>query len=796
MMTDSLINPPPRPSSKGSCFAGWRWFVLFLSLAVVARAAEAPADADAGGASFPLSSGVQRQELHYRAEGGAATRAVVYARAERPRPSAAIVFFPGGGWRHTDLNQFARQADRLASLGMVAICIDYRTASRDGATPVEAIEDAKSAIRWVRSQANALGIDPHRLVAAGGSTGGHLAAACATIDDINFRGEATAGDAHPDALVLFNPVIDNSPSGYAYKPLGDEWRRISPLHHLRVGLPPAVLFIGDADTVVPIASAREFARQWHDLGGELELDVYPRAKHGFFNYRAGQEAVCADTLAKTEAFLTRHGFLAASSAEASDVTPGGPFFADGAKAGDVTQTSAIVWARLTRHPERNVHGLAFPKIDPKDIPTADIDPSKTPYERNAIIVSLPVPEAAQLQGHQLDEMEGATPGSEGDVRIVYWRADEPKQTATTTRAHVTGDTDFTHSFALTGLAANTVYRFRVEAFASWAQQPTANFDGGFKTAPRPEQTERISFTVITCQDYARRDDPLNGHKIYASMKQLDPDFFVHTGDLEYLDKPSPLATNVELARFKFDRILALPFQRDFYSHHSGYFMKDDHDTLKDDAWPGQTYGDLTFAQGQAVYREHVPLGEKPYRTIRWGKDLQIWLVEGRDYRSPNDAPESPEKTILGVEQKRWFKETVQASDATFRILISPTPIFGPDREGKGDSHANAAFAHEGAELRKFVASQKNMFVLCGDRHWQYASIDPVTGMREYGSGPSSDSHAGGFSEADRSPAHTYLKIKGGFLSVIIERVNGRPRAIVRHYSVDGQINHEDVIEAK
>ena len=235
----------------------------------------------------------------------------------------------------------------------------------------------------------------------------------------------------------------------------------------------------------------------------------------------------------------------------------------------------------------------------------------------------------------------------------------------------------------------------------------------------------------------------------------------------------------------------MPFQRAFHNVTTSYFIKDDHDTLRNDCWPGQTYGDLTWEQGLAIFREQVPMGEKTFRTIRWGRDLQIWLVEGRDFRSPNTMPDGPEKTIWGKEQKQWFFETVEKSDATFRILISPTPLVGPDRTNKNDNHSNKGFTHEGNELRKFIGSQKNMCVINGDRHWQYVSVDPGTGVREYGTGPSSDIHAGGYKMSMRTPMHQYLRIKGGFLAVSVERINGTPTITFRHYGPDGKVYNED-----
>jgi alkaline phosphatase D len=140
--------------------------------------------------------------------------------------------------------------------------------------------------------------------------------------------------------------------------------------------------------------------------------------------------------------------------------------------------------------------------------------------------------------------------------------------------------------------------------------------------------------------------------------------------------------------------------------------------------------------------------------------------------------------------------TVRESDATFRLLISPTPLVGPDRPKKNDSYANQGFTYEGNEIRKFLGAQKNMYVICGDRHWQYVSVDPNTGVREYACGPSSDAHAQGFSESMRTAMHRYLRIQGGFLAILVERTDGKATITFRHYGTDGQIYHEDKLPAQ
>jgi alkaline phosphatase D len=447
----------------------------------------------------------------------------------------------------------------------------------------------------------------------------------------------------------------------------------------------------------------------------------------------------------------------------------GVYMANGIKTGEVSSTTAIIWTRLTKHPERNIKGTPFPK--------------NVNRKRKS------------LQFDDLAKMEGSVPGAVGEVRITYWpKLDKSKRKSTEWKS-VIAKKDFTRQIQITGLSPGTHYSLIAEGRTTGSKNPATTLEGAFRTAPHADTPARTGFTVVTGQSYPRRDDKANGHKIYPAMQKLGLDFFVHTGDIEYYDKPGPYADTVELARFKWNRIYAMPYQRNFHNRRASYFIKDDHDTLKNDSWPGQKYGALTWEQGLKLFREQVPMGDKTYRTIRWGKDLQIWLVEGRDFRSPNNMPDGPKKTIWGKTQKQWFFDTVRRSDATFRILISPTPVIGPDRGGKNDNHANKGFTHEGNELRGFIGKQKNMFVICGDRHWQYVSVDPATGVREYSCGPTTNAHAGGFSERNRSPMHRYLKIKGGFLSVVVDRVDGAPKIVFRHHSVDGSIYNESTIKA-
>jgi len=446
------------------------------------------------------------------------------------------------------------------------------------------------------------------------------------------------------------------------------------------------------------------------------------------------------------------------------------YLANGIKVGEATSSSALIWARLTAEEAANAAG--------------------TPFEpRKANEPQLP-------DGKTIADMQGSVAGSPGEMRIRYWPKGRPQEPAESAWQAVTAATDFTHTFRLDNLLSGQTYDLVVEGRPGQGAPLSCSVAGGFRTAPADEVAAEVSFCVIACQDYPRRDDPKLGHTIYREMLKLRPDFLAHTGDTLYYDKPKPFAKTVALARFKWNRFYGLHLPKEFHRQVSAWFIKDDHDTLKNDCWPGQRYGELTFARGLEIYREQLPVSAPAYRRLRWGKHLELWFLEGREYRSPNRMADGPDKTILGAAQMKWLKDSLSRSDATFRVVVSATPIVGPDRPGKRDNHANQNFQHEGRALRAFLASQPRTIVICGDRHWQYASHDPVTGLREWCCGSASDRHSGGFRMSDRSEMHDYLKICGGFLHAKVRTGDDQTDLVLRHYDPRGQITNEDVLSAR
>ena len=251
--------------------------------------------------------------LQYKEVGGAKLFLHIFepeSKTKTKRP--AIVFFFGGGWNGGTPKQFEPHCNYLASRGMVAITAQYRVKSRNKTTPFECVADGKSAIRWVRKNAAKLGIDDKRVAAGGGSAGGHVAAATGNCTGLEEKGENLKISSKPDALVLFNPVYDNSSKGYGHDRVKPKWKEISPLHNITKGSPPTIVFLGTEDKLIPVVTGQEYDRRMKAVGSRSELHLYKDATHGFFN-KGKKGDHYPDTIARMDKFLVSLGWLKSES---------------------------------------------------------------------------------------------------------------------------------------------------------------------------------------------------------------------------------------------------------------------------------------------------------------------------------------------------------------------------------------------------------------------------------------------------------------------------------------------------
>ncbi|MEM9367174.1 MAG: beta-propeller fold lactonase family protein [Planctomycetota bacterium] len=359
---------------------------------------------------------------------------------------------------------------------------------------------------------------------------------------------------------------------------------------------------------------------------------------------------------------------------------------------------------------------------------------------------------------------GDLPGHPGEVRFEYTNGSSFDNSTYTSWRAADQYNDYIVRAHLKGLQPATRYQYR-----AWYRPGEKTGDGkgpcvssakaSFSTLPGQTSTEPVTFLVGSCMNYVKMMhgkvgrasgpvtasliDKRDGFPAFASMKDRNPQFFVGTGDIVYYDNPFRVASTLPDLRRCWHEQFRFTRMRDFFRHVPTYWSKDDHDFRFNDS--DNTGARLpTPRTGIDLFQEQLPIchdADCPmYRTHRVSKHLQIWLTEGRDYRSPNRMQDGPNKTLWGKAQYEWLTSTLLASDATWKILISPTPMVGPDDAHKQDNHANLnGFRTEATRFMKWLRANdiQGFRLICGDRHWQYHSIHPL-GLQEFACGALND----------------------------------------------------------
>ncbi|MEM8732769.1 MAG: alkaline phosphatase D family protein [Planctomycetota bacterium] len=447
-----------------------------------------------------------------------------------------------------------------------------------------------------------------------------------------------------------------------------------------------------------------------------------------------------------------------------------PQQASGMKVVEVSATGARVWVRATQ--------FALPNLG--DLPEVEFKHPKGKQSWGAIL-----PERG------VNGLRFAVPGVQAEVRVGHRGPGQAWKFSPW--AKVDASTDFSTLVELNALAAGVRHDLQTQVRGTETRE-TNTLRGSFRTLPdETKAAEGFRLAIGTCQSFIDRDGP-HGFDMYRTMLARNTDAFVLAGDVVYYDR---LARSKELAYYHWQRTYSLPTLVDFHKHVPSYFLKDDHDTYVNDSWPGQSHDwtdDFAFVDGQQIFMQQTGLPTPAYRTFQIGRDLQVWLMEGRDFRTANTMPDGPEKTIWGTQQRSWLQETLKDSTATFKVVISPTPIVGPDRKNKRDNHANANFATEGNAVRAMLAEHENTVVVCGDRHWQFHSVDPKTGLHEFSVGPTSDRHAGGWKQNDYRPEiHQYLRVGGGYVEAELQTEGEQRKLVLKHLDTHGKEHHRHVL---
>lgn len=293
-----------------------RWWLGGLAATVALQAQPVAAPAKPAEPNYANQLAAQLQPVRtviYKRAGGQELRLDVFLPAGfKPgdhRPG--LVAFHGGGWAAGDPRSMYPFATWAAARGQVGLSVQYRRYKPNTANTVfESVKDARSALRYVRSHAAELGLDPQHLVTIGSSAGGHLAVATALFDGVDEPGEDPGVSCRPEGVIMFSPVIDTSAAGYGQAKIGDRWRELSPLHQVRAGLPPMLLFHGTSDETTPFAGAQAFHEAMLQAGNRCDFVVGPRGRHV---YAMKVEADFKDALQRIEAFLVSLGWPPAST---------------------------------------------------------------------------------------------------------------------------------------------------------------------------------------------------------------------------------------------------------------------------------------------------------------------------------------------------------------------------------------------------------------------------------------------------------------------------------------------------
>lgn len=417
-----------------------------------------------------------------------------------------------------------------------------------------------------------------------------------------------------------------------------------------------------------------------------------------------------------------------------------------------------------------------------------------------------------IPGPVLDE-NGDVPGKTGVACFEWSESPEFAGSKRTEWLEAKADHDFIVRAKLDGLKPGTRYHYRL-VFGENRDATQTGPACSFKTL---SETGDVSFCMGSCMNYysfmsgkangggpatATAEDKQLGYPVFAAMTALKPDFFIGTGDIVYYDHPPQTAAKTlpEL-RKKWHEEFRFPRMIEFFANTPGYWSKDDHDFRFNDADLGNAKLPAP-STGIEIFREQMPIyvavdrTTPTYRTHRVHKHLQLWFMEGRDFRSPNKMPDGPEKTIWGREQRDWLQKTLKESDAKWKVIVTPTPMVGPDRNSKTDNHANLnGFKYEADSFFQWLRDngQNNVLTFCGDRHWQYHSIHPL-GVEEFSVGALNDENAirgekpGGPKTTDpegkiKQP-YIYDKPTGGFLHV---RIGDDGQLVLTHYDDHGVV---------
>ena len=337
---------------------------------------------------------------------------------------------------------------------------------------------------------------------------------------------------------------------------------------------------------------------------------------------------------------------------------------------------------------------------------------------------------------------------------------------------VTGpETDFTRTISLDRLSPQTRYRYYIlmsdPGPGTAPSRQRAAAEGEFSTLPKSDTSAPVTFAWsgdVGGQDRCRQGEA--GYPIFDTIRRQKPDFFLFLGDTIYADNvcPSPpndpganfIATTLSEYRAKHHYQRGAAALRRLLDTVPVYVTWDDHEVKNNFSGPSEAQ----MPAGRQALREYWPIRSdvsdpnRLYRSIRYGSDLEIFLLDTRQYRSKNAEPDGPAKTMLGAAQLQWLLEEMPASTATWKVIVTSVPLSVPKggglavpgHDGWAGGTDGTGFERERQVIVDAIVQKRvaNVVFLAGDIHWVQANrYDPnqdgVVDFHEFVSGPLSAS---------------------------------------------------------
>jgi alkaline phosphatase D len=344
--------------------------------------------------------------------------------------------------------------------------------------------------------------------------------------------------------------------------------------------------------------------------------------------------------------------------------------------------------------------------------------------------------------------------------------------ATRTRIMITGSqTDYTLSILLDQLMPATRYRYQI--VVGKLQQATASkgrvaADGEFTTLPDPSTTAPVTFAWSgDLGGQSRCRQGAAGYPIFDTIRAQQPDFFIFLGDTIYSDdvclsppnEPGANFTATTLpeyrARHRYQH--GAPALRRFLQAIPVYVIWDDHEVKNDFAGPFENQ----MPAGRQALREYWPIRtdesdpHRLYRTVRYGADLELFLLDTRQYRSKNGDQDGPAKTMLGSQQLAWLLQGLRGTTATWKVIVTSVPLsvpkggglIVPGYDGWAGGSDGTGFERERQVIVDAIVGDKikNVVFIGGDIHWVQANMydvnqDGTPDFHEFVAGPLSARH--------------------------------------------------------